>query len=47
MLNICLKIKNSELHGRLNAFQVIERVETMDILGGQKTESVNDLFLNY
>ena len=43
MLNICLKVKKtSNLTGRINAFQVIERLERMDILGGQNTKSIND-----
>ena len=42
MLNICLKSKeNPNFTGRINAFRVIERLERMDILGGQNTESVN------
>ena len=41
MLNICLKIlKNLNFTGRINAFRVIERLERMNILGGQNTKSV-------
>ena len=29
--------------GRINALQVIERFEKLDILGGQNTESVNGI----
>ena len=42
MLNICLKSKkNSNFTGRINAFRVIERLERMNNLDGQNTESVN------
>ena len=41
MLNICLKsTKISNFTGRINAFPVIERLERMNILGDQNTESV-------
>ena len=33
--------------GRIHAFEVIERLERMNILGGQNTESVKNLFKNY
>ena len=33
--------KNSNFTGRINAFRVIERLERMNTLGGQNTESVN------
>ena len=46
MLNICLKSKKFEnLTGRINAFRVIERLERMNILGGQNTESVKVTFV--
>ena len=46
MLNICLKSKNnSNFTGRINAFWVIERLERMKIIGGQNTESVNQISL--
>ena len=42
MLNICIKSKKtSSFTARINAFRVIERLERMNILGGQNTESVN------
>ena len=41
MLNICLKfLKKLNFTGRINAFRVIERLERMNILGGQNTKSV-------
>ena len=41
MLNICLKSKkNLNFTGCINAFRVIERLERMNILGDQNTESV-------
>ena len=44
MLNICLESKKkSNFTGHINAFWVIERFERMDILGGQKTESVKSV----
>ena len=33
--------------GRINEFRVIERLERMNILGGQNTEGVNLIFLIY
>ena len=32
--------------GRINAFRVIERLERMNIIGGQNTENVNNNVLN-
>ena len=41
MLNICLKSKKKIEHqARINASWVMERLERMNILGGQNTESV-------
>ena len=41
MLNICLKIKKKIEHqARINASQVMECLERMNILGGQNNESV-------
>ena len=34
------KYKILNFTGRMNAFRVFERLERMDILGGQNTESV-------
>ena len=43
---MCLKSKEiSNFTGRINAFQVIECLERMYILGGQNTESVNKISL--
>ena len=39
MLNICLKSKKKM--NIINASRVMERLERMDILGGQNNESVN------
>ena len=47
MLNICLKRKKLSFTGRINAFRVIKRLERLNILGGQITESVNTLKLKY
>ena len=44
MLYICLK-KKLNFTGRINAFRVIERIERMNILGGQNNESVNIMYL--
>ena len=35
------KYKILNFTGRMNAFRVIERLERMNILGGQNTENVN------
>ena len=35
------KLKILNFTGRINAFQVIERLERMNILGGQNTENLN------
>ena len=40
MLNICLKVKKFELHGRICAAVATERLEKMDILSGKNIESV-------
>ena len=43
MLNICIKSKKtSSFTARINAFRVIERLERMDILCGQNTQSINN-----
>ena len=39
MLNICLKSEKIELRGRIYAAVANERLERMNILGGQNTES--------
>ena len=41
MLNICLKVKKIEHQARINACRVMERLERMNILGGENNESVN------
>ena len=41
------KYKNLNLTGRINAFRVIERLERMNISGGQNTESVKYIDQQY
>ena len=45
------KYKISNFTGRINAFRVIERLERMNILGGQNTEGVKifnyDIYILY
>ena len=43
MLDIWLKSKKLNFTWHINAFRVIERLERMNILGGQNTECVNTL----